>query len=286
MRNLTITRTKSFVGCLGKMKVYVEDYQSSETVIGNVPCRKLGTLKNGETQTFPIGNEEVKIFVIADQISKNYCNEFYKVPAGENDVFLTGKNCYNPAAGNPFRFDGVTDEEVLKNRKKGTKKGIVILVAAILVGIVIGLATSLDLPRLFASGEPETFTYLNMSITLDDRFDKESDTDYNICFNGGEAAVFVLRESYSSLAELGKLSLDEYAEIVMKNAEIDASIVKKDGLTYCEYTLEDGDDSLYYVTVFYECEDAFWLFDFVTFTEEKDEYAQDFFEWAKSVKFE
>ena len=26
MRNLTITRTKSFVGCLGKMKVYVEDY--------------------------------------------------------------------------------------------------------------------------------------------------------------------------------------------------------------------------------------------------------------------
>ena len=285
MRNLTVTRTKSFVGCLMKVKVYVEDYNSSETVIGNVPCRKLGDLKNGETKTFPIGNDEVKIFVIADQLSKNYCNEFYKVPAGENDVFLTGKNCYNPAAGNPFRFDGVTDEEVLKNRKKGTKKGILILVAAFLIGIVIGLA-QVDWKTLLASGEPETFSYLNMEITLNDRFDRTSDTVYDVCFDGGEVAVFALRESYQSLADMGDLTLTDYAETVMQNAEIDAEILQKDGLTYCEYTLEDGSDEYYYITVFYECDDAFWLFDFITFAEDKDEYSQDFFDWAKTVKFE
>ena len=48
MRTLTIKRAKSFVACLAKMKVYVEDPTSREIVINNVPCRKLGDLKNGE----------------------------------------------------------------------------------------------------------------------------------------------------------------------------------------------------------------------------------------------
>ena len=48
MRNLTIKRTKSFVACLAKMKIYVEDPTSNEICINNTPCRKLGDLKNGE----------------------------------------------------------------------------------------------------------------------------------------------------------------------------------------------------------------------------------------------
>ncbi|MBP1575986.1 MAG: hypothetical protein J6A68_00485 [Oscillospiraceae bacterium] len=47
MRNLTIKRTKSFVGCLGKMKIYIEDPTSNELLINNTPCRKIGDLKNG-----------------------------------------------------------------------------------------------------------------------------------------------------------------------------------------------------------------------------------------------
>ena len=48
MRNLTIVRRKSFVACLAKMKVYIEDPASNELVINKIPCRKLGELKNGE----------------------------------------------------------------------------------------------------------------------------------------------------------------------------------------------------------------------------------------------
>lgn len=142
MRNLTIKRTKTFVACLGKMKVYIEDPASNEIVINNVPCRKLGDLKNGEEKTFSIGENEAKVFVIADQLSKNYCNEFFKLPAGDTDVFLSGKNCFNPANGNAFRFDGVTDEEILQNRKKGTQKGLIVLCIAIVVGFVMGFLIS------------------------------------------------------------------------------------------------------------------------------------------------
>ena len=51
MRNLTIKRTKSYVACLAKMKVYIEDRVSGDLVINGVSCRKLGTLKNGEEAT-------------------------------------------------------------------------------------------------------------------------------------------------------------------------------------------------------------------------------------------
>ena len=41
MRKLTIKRQKSFVACLGKMKVYIEDAQSSELEIDGISYRKL-----------------------------------------------------------------------------------------------------------------------------------------------------------------------------------------------------------------------------------------------------
>lgn len=117
MRNLTMERVKSFVGSLAKMKVYIEDPFSNELVINNVPCRKLGELKNGETQTFEIGEEAAKVFVIADKISRNFCNDYYEIPAGQENVFLSGKNKFNLATGNAFRFDNNENTHTLGNRR-------------------------------------------------------------------------------------------------------------------------------------------------------------------------
>lgn len=55
MRNLTIKRTKSFVACAARMKVYIEDPAAGDTTICGVVCRKLGDLKNGASETFLIG---------------------------------------------------------------------------------------------------------------------------------------------------------------------------------------------------------------------------------------
>ena len=118
MRNLTIKRIKTSVACLMTMKIYIEDPNSSEITINNTPCRKLDDLKNGEEKTFQIDAQEQKVFVIADQFSKNYCNEFYTIPAGQEDIFLAGKNKFNPANGNAFLFDNNYNEDVQKNRKK------------------------------------------------------------------------------------------------------------------------------------------------------------------------
>ena len=143
MRKLTIKRTKTFVACIAKMKVYVEDHSASELTISDVPCRKLGELKNGEEKTFEIGNEAVKIFVIADQLSKDYCNDMYELPEGEEDVVLTGKNRFNMATGNAFRFDNNNSHAVNANRERGMGKGMIVLIIAIVVGAIIGFAISI-----------------------------------------------------------------------------------------------------------------------------------------------
>lgn len=140
MRQLTIKREKSFVGCLMKMKVYVEDASAPELEINGVPCRKLGDIKNGEEKTFEIGNNAMKVFVIADKLSKGYCNEFVNIPEGEEDVSLSGRPRFNLLNGNAFRFDGVTDEEVLQNRKEATKKGEPIIIFSVIIGFIVGFA--------------------------------------------------------------------------------------------------------------------------------------------------
>ena len=128
MRNLTIQRRKSFVACLAKMKIYIEDPFHPEITIQNIPCRKLGDLRNGEQKTFQIEDYAAKIFVIADKMSKNFCCEFFQLPEGDQDVFLLGQNKFNPASGNAFRFDNNENSEALNSRKNGTKKGLFILI--------------------------------------------------------------------------------------------------------------------------------------------------------------
>ena len=54
MRKLIFTRRKTFIACLGKLKVYMCDATSNEIVINNYNCRLLGVVKNGET-VFELG---------------------------------------------------------------------------------------------------------------------------------------------------------------------------------------------------------------------------------------
>ena len=61
MRTVTIARKKSFVGCLGVMKVYIEDATSTDLTVPvyvneqteeNINVRKVGELKNGQEISF------------------------------------------------------------------------------------------------------------------------------------------------------------------------------------------------------------------------------------------
>ena len=132
MRYLTIQRNSSFVGCFTRLKIYIEDPYNGEIRIHGAPCRKIGTIKNGERLNFTIGNEKLRIYIIAGDLSKNYCFDSYEIPSGTNNIFISGSCKCNPLNGNAFRFDGIPTAEMRYYRKNATKKGVLFLIVPII----------------------------------------------------------------------------------------------------------------------------------------------------------
>lgn len=290
MRNLTIKRGKSFVGSLAKMKIYIEDPTSNEMRINDIPCRKIGDLKNGEEKVFQIDEQKAKIFVIADNLSKNYCNEYYQLPEGQKNIFLSGKNKLSPATGNAFRFDNNESEESIAYRKSGARKGILILIIAIIVGVVAGYLIS---SALFFSKNnapnPKDFSSNGMTITLTDEFKKTDVEKYTVAYDSKNVAVFALKEEFTLADGFQNCTLEQYGDLVIQNNNLSSSKIENiEGLTTFEYefTNPNTKDTYKYFSFVYKTNDAFWLVQFATLTENVDEYSSKIFEWAKGISFE
>lgn len=145
MRNLTIRRNKTYVACLVTDKVYVEDPASGDITVGGVPCRKIGELKNGEEKTFSLENEAVGVYIVSDMTTKDANFGYYPVPAGDEDVFLSGRHKMNPAAGNPFCFDGRENEDnerTREARKSMKRRFLYIVITTAVMGFLLGLNAS------------------------------------------------------------------------------------------------------------------------------------------------
>ena len=228
----------------------------------------------------------VKVGFVSLGCNKNLCDTENMmgilVEAGFENIYLSGKNHYNPITGNPFRFDGVANEEVAKNRKKGLRIGILILVISLIFGFCLGFFSS-----YFDSAEPETFTNDNFSITLTDDFYESNYDGFTATYDSAECAVFVLEEEFQYFEDSEVDTLDEYCQLVIDANEYgDDTVVQKDeGLVYFEYTGTNTEmeiDFTYYAFV-YEGSDAYWLVQFAIPSEYVEDITVDVFEWAKSV---
>lgn len=281
MRYLTIQRNKSFLACLIKVKVYVEDMTSSEIKIHGVPCRKIGVLKNGEQQTFMIGDEKLRIFVIGDKISKNYCCDFYEVPAGTENIFLSGECRYNPMIGNAFRFDGIPTEEMKYHRKKALKKGIMVYVLSFLAGVAI--FAGLLILTLFADPPEKVFTSSGISITLNDNFSEEYFSGYDAVYSTNYMAVFIKSEAFNGDEDFAALTVDEYCDAVIKANDKNTDVQHRDGLTYYSYDgVSDQGIKFRYLAFTFKDDDCFWLVQFAVEEDMYDLYEEDVFKYAKS----
>lgn len=281
MRKVYLTRDKSFVGCLGKLNVYIEDHENSELTIAGIPCKKVCKIKNGETVSFDIGDEAVKVVVIADKLSKDMCNDYYQIPAGVGDVEIGGKCTYNPGAGNPFRFHGVTDEDALANRKRSGRKGIITTVIAIAIGIVIGLVMSMDTWLV----KPKNFVADDFEITLTTEFadDYEDGVYY---FGTKECSVAVYSYHYNEYAQITSMTEQEFLNLLKDNGRfgISSELKEESGFAVVEERAESAQgDIRSYFTVFIKGEDAFFLFEFGSETDKYSEYRPEFIEWAKTI---
>lgn len=288
MRNLTIKRTKCFVGCLTPLKVYIEDQASDEIVIGGTPCRKLGTVKNGEEKTFEIEERALKVFVIADKLSKNYCNDFYQLPEGQAPISLSGRPHFNLFTGNSFRFDNNDNKAAIKNRKRSLRKGLIIFVAFFVICAVAGYFGVAIYKKGSAKAERKEFSSNGMSITLTKEFKEIEYAGFIAAYNSPNVAVAALREAFYTLApRFDNTTEYQYAKMVLQNNGATALIKTTDDMVNFEYDKinPSTQTSYHYIAYVYRASDAFWLVQFVTVGDKAADYAESIRSWAKSVKF-
>ncbi len=293
MRRLWITRRKAAAASAMKMKVYIEDPENGDMEIGGCMCRKLGEIKNDQQKHFNIGTEEAKVFVIADKLSRGFCNDFIRIPEGEDDIFVTGRNYLKPGQGNPFLFDNVEDEEVLENRKKSKGKGRIFVIIGIILGILVGAGAGVAVSKMMLSGmtqevaAEQTFRCEDLSITLTDEFVPTEAEGYTACYSAGETAVLVLREDFAAMEGFGELDLQGYGALVLENNGFADSVMleEKDGLTTFGRAVADpaSGETFYYYCGLYKGQDAFWMVQVTTLAEGAAERIPQFRRWLGSV---
>ncbi len=288
MRNLTIKREKSFVACLVKANVYVHDELTGDTKINGDKCYKLGSLKNGEEKTFTIGDEETKIYVVADKLSMKLTNEVCYIPAGMENIYLMGECKYNPIGGNNFRFHGMTDPRVLANRKKSTRKFGVFFALCLIIGIVLGFFSGYDAPDYAKDGEPfDIVDDAGVKMTLTDSFVDRDLAGFDLAYASDDVVVLGFEDDFSLMEGLENYSPKEYAQLSIENNKLDSEVKKEDDIIYYEYESYVESDSanyIYFASV-YKTAESFWTITFAVDELQYEEYKPLFIEWAKSVAF-
>lgn len=285
MRRLWITRRKAAAACLAKMKVYIEDPENGDTTINSFPCRKLGELKNGQKRSFEIGTKAARVFVVADSLSRNLYNEFADIPAGEEDVVLSGKNVLKPFSGNPFRFDGAVSDAVRENRDRVSRRGAISTIAAIVSGVAIGIGAAFAV----ASGSsmtvaPQTFSAQELQITLTEAFAETEIPGYTACFSAGDTAVFILREDMEQMKAYGNMSLEVYGAMILANNGFDQSVQLEEEGGLTTFSSLRGEGYYYYCGLF-RSEDAYWMVQITTTADQPEERIPLFRQWLMSVRF-
>ncbi len=283
MRNLTIVRAKRFAACLGRMKVYIEDPDAHDLTMGGVSCRKLGTLKNGEEATFSVTEHEARVFVIADRLSKSYCNDYYVLPAGTQDVVLSGKNSFDPVSGNAFHFDGPVDEQRARHWMRSRNIGAIVLIIAMLVGLAVGVALVGDeLQGLFGS---RRFGRGNFYITLTDDFSPVQYTTDYAQFQSEDVTVTVSKWPKPGPDIAGYESLEAFADMMLSvNGHHYAMLHEEENFWYyCTYTDEPYDTYHGYFMMYEGAEDFYMVCFSVSWSNHYTQYHDQIMQWANSV---
>lgn len=158
------------------------------------------------------------------------------------------------------------------------------------IGIIVLMMFCVMLGGCFNPIEKQKdYSSHGFNIKMDDGMTEKDLATATATFMNDKAVVTALKEEFTLLEAIDideKSSIEDYAEAVIKNNKADYELKEKDGINYFEYEKTVSGKDYYYYAVVYKSHDAFWLVNFACEKNNKTEYQEKFFEWAKSVTFE
>ena len=284
MRHLTIKRTGSFVGCMGKVSVFITDPAGDKTVCGDA-CRLLGLLGNGKTEIYEISEQSAKLYLVA---GTQIYNDSTVIPEGTDDVYLEGRNRYDPMHGNAFILSSNDSGEKTADRKKRNTKALLLLfVVPLIVGLAVGL-----IPHFIRNspGNPKRFVCDGMSIELTDKFVERENVSSTAYYTSKDVIAAVIEDRFDEYPWLLEYTVDDYLKTVWEINGIEAESVKKetDGslVWYDRVTADESTKtSIRNRTYVFRSDEAFWLVQFLTKSSAGNKFDGRIEKYASSVSF-
>lgn len=144
-----------------------------------------------------------------------------------------------------------------------------------------------------ACGQPADKTYEEegFKITMPSGFYSKELASVTYYFEKKDAIVTALKEEFTVLEQVADINAQstekEYAELVKaNNIGINTSDVKTadNGVIYFTYENSVNGKDFYYTAVITKGSDAFWLCNFACVLSDKDEFAQEFIDWAATIE--
>ena len=98
--------------------------------------------------------------------------------------------------------------------------------------------------------------------------------------------VLFLKEPFALMSGLENYTLTQYANLVIQNNNVSATVMTEDGLTGFEYNATpDGTHTYQYDCFVFKTDDAFWLVQFAVKESKAERMDQTIEDWAASIEF-
>lgn len=225
--------------------------------------------------------------------SYNLISAVYETPTAfvlfthqTNGYILPKKDITNGDIAQFAQFiSGKTGHTIVHAKKKSTAVKVFFIVG-MLLAVILTTAIPLSIYDT-ANTKPETFTSGNITITAERSFEDytEYKDGYEIYLENDDATVcsyILTQEDLRDNLGLEDPDLEAVARADAAYFNEDYELKKVGNKIYCTFEV----DELYCLSVYEEVDGEFWITDFCCYDYLKDEYAQRFEEWAKTVVIE
>jgi len=162
-------------------------------------------------------------------------------------------------------------------------------VLVILGAITIALLVTLRIVVSLSPPREQTFSKDGFTITLTEDFYEKNYMHHIAYYESKTAMVSVVKDYFSALAEFGvsgDTSPREYADLIIEVNNIQSESAEKNDLVIFEYTETVSETEFSYLAVVFPGDEAFWLVQFCSESENFEKMTDDFFKWADSVRID